>query len=424
MKLLLSGDIHLGRTSTRLPRTLQGEAGSTASAWHRIVEQALAREVDLVCLSGDLVDADNRFWEAVGPVEEGVRRLAEREIPTLAVAGNHDHDVLPRLVDAVGSPWLRLLGRGGTWQRYIHYGDSEPLLAVDGWSFPEQDVTRDPVLAYQPSDPGVPVLVLLHGELDAPGSRYAPLDRPTMQALPVDGWILGHNHNPPGQRQDRKAAPILYVGTPQALDPSEYGLHGPWIADLGPRGIRDLRQLPCSDVRYDTLRVDLTGVDRDEAFESAVLSRLDEFAAEIASEAGPLRHLSLRLELAGETELAPRLPRLMANLTDVERQMQQFLVGVDKIEVTATTPVDLREYARSHTPPGVLARILLELDLEEPSQEVRDLISRTRQKLEQSRSRRDCAQLSEGVKADSEAARRLLRLEARNLFNELLRQAP
>jgi hypothetical protein len=104
--------------------------------------------------------------------------------------------------------------------------------------------------------------------------------------------------------------------------------------------------------------------------------------------------------------------------------MQQFLVGVDKIEVTATTPVDLREYARSHTPPGVLARILLELDLEEPSQEVRDLISRTRQKLEQSRSRRDCAQLSEGVKADSEAARRLLRLEARNLFNELLRQAP
>jgi len=424
MKLLLSGDIHLGRTSTRLPGTLKQEAGSTASAWHRLVDLALAREVDLVCLSGDMVDADNRFWEAVGPLEQGIRRLADKGITTLVVSGNHDHDVLPRLADAVNSPWLRLLGRGGAWQRYVHSGDHGPLLAVDGWSFPQQDVTRDPVSAYQPSDPGAPVLVLLHGELDAPGSRYAPLDRPSMQALPVDGWILGHNHNPPGERQDRGAAPILYVGAPQALDPSEFGLHGPWIAELDAEGIRNLTQIPCSDVRYETLRVDLSGVHSEEVFESTVLSGLDDFAAEIASEAGPLRYLSLRLELFGQTELAPRLPGLSTNLTDTERQMQQFLVGLDKTAITATAPVDLQEYARSDTPPGALARILLELDREEPSQEVRDLISRTQRKLEESGGRRDCSLLSEGVKADAEAARRVLRLEAGNLLSELLRQAP
>lgn len=424
MKLLLSGDIHLGRSSTRLPGTLQQEAGSTVSAWHRLVDQALAQEVDLVCLSGDLVDAGNRFWEAFGPVEEGIRRLGERGIVTLTVSGNHDHDVLPRLVDALGSPWLRQLGRDGVWQRHIHSREGSPLLAVDGWSFPQTYVSQDPVRTYEPSDPGIPVLVLVHGELDTPGSRYAPLDRRTMQALPVDGWILGHNHNPPGERQDRSAPPILYVGTPQALDPTEYGLHGPWIAEVGPNGLRDLRQIPGSDVRYETLQVDLTGVNQEEAFESAVLSSLDRRAEELTAEAGPLRHLSLRLELAGQTGIAHLLPRLRANLTDIQRQTQQFLVGIDKTEISAIPPVDLRDYARSDTPPGALARILLELDREEPSREVQDLISKTRQKLEESGRRRDCALLSEEEQPGAGEARRVLRQEARNLLNELLRQTP
>jgi DNA repair exonuclease SbcCD nuclease subunit len=424
VKLLLSGDIHLGRTSTRLPGSLEQDTGSAATAWHRLVDQALAQEVDLVCLSGDLIDAGNRFWEALGPVEEGVRKLGEQGITTLAVSGNHDHEVLPRLVDALGSPWLRQLGRGGAWQRHLHPGSDRPLVAVDGWSFPQTYVSQDPTRSYEPSDPGVPILVLVHGELDIPGSPYAPLDRGTMQALPVEGWILGHNHNPPGERQDNGAAPILYVGTPQALDPSEYGLHGPWIAEIGPGGLRDLRQIPGSDVRYETLRVDLTGVDQEEAFESAVLSRLEERVSEIASEAGPLRFLSLRVELAGETEIASRLPRLGANLSEMERHARDFLVGVDKTEITATTPIDLRAYAQRDTPPGILARLLLELDREEPSREVRELLADTAQKLQETGKRRDCTALSEPPRTDQETARRVLRLEARNLLNELLRQAP
>ncbi len=424
MKLLVSGDIHLGRTSTRLSRSLHQDVGSTAAAWHRLVDQALEHGVDLVCLSGDLVDAGNRFWEAVGPVEEGIRRLGDQGILTLVVSGNHDHDVLPRLVDALGSPWLRQLGRGGEWERFVYCRGDDPVAAIDGWSFPQGHVTRDPLREYAPSDPGAPVLVLLHGELDVPGSRFAPLDRGTMQALPVDGWLLGHNHNPPGQRQDEGAAPIIYVGTPQALDPSEYGRHGPWLAEVGPGGIRDLRQLPGSDVRYETLRMDLTGMDREEALESAVLAELDRCAKEVAGEAGPLRYLSLRLELAGQSELAPRLPELIPNLADVERQAGQFLVGIERTEITASAPVDLQEYARSDTPPGVAARILLELDAEEPSGEIRELISATQRTLEEAGKRRDCAQLAEGIRADPEAAREVLRAEARNLLNELLRQAP
>src|SRR5690606_34254660 len=136
MKLLCTGDLHLGRRSSRLPSHLDGRTHSCAGCWDQVVALALEESVDVVALSGDLVDRDNRFYEAVGPLESGLRRLADAGIEIVAVAGNHDHDVLPRLVDALGPEAFRLLGRGGVWERAtVRRGGR--VLHIDGWSFPE-----------------------------------------------------------------------------------------------------------------------------------------------------------------------------------------------------------------------------------------------------------------------------------------------
>lgn len=423
-RILLSGDLHMGRTSTRLSPDLPRETGTTTAAWQRLVDLAIRQEVELLCLCGDIVDAENRFWEAAGPLESGIQKLASHGITTLAIAGNHDHDVLPRLVDVLDSPWLILLGRNGSWQRYLHYRQEELRLALDGWSFPQAHVDQDPVAYYQPRDPHVPVLVLLHGELDATGSVHAPLSRSRMQGLPVDGWILGHNHNPPGQRQEQGAPPVLYVGTPQALDPSEYGFHGPWLAEVGPRGIQQLHQLPLSDVRYETCLVDLTGLSPEESLESAIMSRIDRLAREVAAESGQeLDYLCLRLELTGQTDLAPWIREFVSDPSRMQRQTEHFLVAIEQMEVTATLPIDLNEYAASNTPPGVLARLLLELDSRDPSPETRQLLSRVRAKLEEVSGRTDCSLVPEQGELGEETARHYLRLEARNLLNYLLRQS-
>src|SRR5690625_108199 len=76
MKILCTGDLHLGRRSSRLPEHIDGRAHSSASAWGRVVDLAIAERVDLVLLSGDLIDDANRFYEALGPLEVGLRRLA------------------------------------------------------------------------------------------------------------------------------------------------------------------------------------------------------------------------------------------------------------------------------------------------------------------------------------------------------------
>ena len=78
LRLLLTGDLHLGRSSSRLSNTALHDEFRATTAWHRIVDLAIREQVHVLCLSGDVVDETNRFWETIGPLEQGIRRLAEQ----------------------------------------------------------------------------------------------------------------------------------------------------------------------------------------------------------------------------------------------------------------------------------------------------------------------------------------------------------
>ena len=100
-KLLLTGDLHLGRGPSGLPSGVDVTRYSATVIWGDIVDLAISEGVSAVLLSGDIVDRDNRFAEAYGPLERGVRKLTDAGIHTVAIAGNHDFDVLPALADRI-----------------------------------------------------------------------------------------------------------------------------------------------------------------------------------------------------------------------------------------------------------------------------------------------------------------------------------
>ncbi|MEX2606234.1 MAG: DNA repair exonuclease [Kiritimatiellia bacterium] len=231
MKLLLSGDLHLGCSSTRLPPESR-DLARTLTAWQRLVDAALQEKVSAVLLSGDIVDHSNRFWESLGPLKEGILKLHAAGIRTLAVSGNHDADVLPHLARLVPPEAFTLLGADGTWQREtLLDSQGSPVLHVDGWSFPASRVQFDPTLSYpvRETADALPVLAMVHGDPGVADSPYAPLNLPRLQSLPVSAWLLGHIHRPsltPGTPW------ILMPGTPQPLDPGEPGPHHAWITDL------------------------------------------------------------------------------------------------------------------------------------------------------------------------------------------------
>lgn len=328
------------------------------------MDHAIAQRVDVVALSGDVVDHSNSFYEAVGPLERGLRKLADAGVTTVAVAGNHDYHVLPRLARMFDAESFRLLGAGGEWERTTITSRGGERLHVDGWSFPAEHVLDDPLASYDPPRPDgdTPVLGLLHADLDASGSQYAPVSLADLRSRQLSLWLLGHVHA-------HKLHPalhgpsVLYPGSPQAMDPGEVGVHGAWLVDLRPLATVEPCLNPLASVRYEELDVDVDGVDDVEELHSRVYNRLRSGVAELVDEAGgSLRCLSLRLRIVGATSLHRIIEHELRNVPrDFERQEGAAAVYVERITAATRPARDLDVLARGSDAVARLARLANDL---------------------------------------------------------------
>jgi exonuclease SbcD len=422
MRLLLSGDLHIGRSSSRTPDSIRREDLRAVIAWSRIVDLAIYEQVRVVCLSGDVADQENKFWEAIGPLEQGIHRLGDAKIRTIAVAGNHDHDVLARLADQLPRKHFTLLGRGGKWERITIEHDGRVALHIDGWSFPRQRVSHSPLDSS--SEPGTPILGMVHGDLDVANSPYAPLELARLQGLPPANWLLGHIH---AHRLigEGSGAWVLYPGSPQALDPSETGPHGAWLVEVTAGTISTPEHRPLSSVWYDRCEIDLSTASDESDIESLILDGIRDQATRVAGEAGPhLAHISLRLRLAGNTPVSHRVRDVAGQvIDDLSLPVGDASVGIEAVVVETVPAIDLAEHAKTHSAPGALARLLLELNQEEVSAEVAELIRRARRELEQVDRHKDFAMLKRRDVTD-ELARDYLQTQARELLTQVMTQTP
>jgi len=370
VKILCTGDVHIGRSSTRFRGDPDARALSCAGAWSLIVDRAIAERVDLVAVSGDLVDRANRYFEAYGPLERGLERLKEAGIRTVAVAGNHDFDVLPGLVTTIGDAYFRLLGADGRWERLTLSRDGATI-HLDGWSFPREHHPGNPLTGYDLPDPGgAAVLGLLHCDVDQTASRYAPVALAELRRVPASFWLLGHIHRPTlySAAGETVHAPgtapaiALYPGSPHAMDPGETGPHGAWLLELEPGAPPRLSLIPLSRVRYDVVQVDVTGAADLDAVQARLVDALRRHLELIAVDCGPLRYLSVRARLVGRTplhrELADRLP---AVVPDLELTQGEITAWVERCDVETRPAIDLEELARTGGVAGELARLLLAL---------------------------------------------------------------
>lgn len=424
-KILCLGDLHLGVRPSRVPDGVDRDAVSVAAVWRRAVDLAIEEGVGLVLLSGDVVWEGNPL-EPLGPLERELGRLVKAGIEVCAVAGNHDFDVLPRLYRTVGGERFRLLGRGGRWEPFT-WKDPEdrPLLHVHGWSFPERDVREDPVAGYDLETPedGVPVLGLVHGDLDQVRSTNAPLSRASLERAAPAAWLLGHVHKPAlvdlagGQW-------ALYPGSPQPLDPTEEGPHGAWLLTLRDGRLGRPEQIPLATLRWETLEVDLSGAGDLEDARDHVVAAARDGAREILGEGGNLDHLLLTLGLTGRTSAHRALPRLARELEE-EGPLVSTLGGTEsriaQVRLGTLPPVDLEDLARSDDPPGILAALLLE-SAQDPEGPTRELLERVAARVREVRGRRHYLPILEEDEPEPEEARQAFEVAAWSLLDALLEQ--
>lgn len=412
MKLLAIGDMHLGRAPVALPDGLADRAHELgpAEAWRRAVAEAVEQQVDAVLLAGDLVESERDYFSGYAALKSGIETLLGEGIAVVAVAGNHDTRVLPRLADAL--PGLILLGRGGHWQAE-RIADATIL----GWSFPRTRVARSPLADALPDLEKRPVIGLLHCDVDAGDSPYAPVARTELEAAAVDAWLLGHIHQPDLNDDDR---PIGYLGSVTALRASETGLRGPWLVELEDGSLR-VRQRPLAPLGYDGLDIDAARLADPAALDGAIVEAArDRLQARRELDALP-DALGLRIRLGGEHEAAERIA---AEADRLQQERPVFdeagcRVFVHRIKADCRIPVDLSALAREPDPAGWLARDLLLLEGPDgPAR--RALIREARERVEAATAAREFAGVAE-AETDRALAARLLRT-GRRALNRLLAQ--
>lgn len=421
MKLLLAADLHIGRASTRVPASVDRNELRAVSAWKRMVDLAIEEQVAAVCLAGDIADEANKFWEAIGPLERGVRRLEEHGIRTVAVAGNHDHDVLVRLANQLPVEHFTLVGRGGRWERITLQHDGRPALHIDGWSFSGPRVPQSPLTRYDlPQDASLPVLGMAHGDLDSAVTPYAPLDKDTLLGLPPAAWLLGHIHAP-RLLKGHGDGWLLYPGSPQAMDPGETGAHGVWICEVKEGRICWPEQRVQSTVWYDECAIDLEGAADQEEVEARLLDGIRAAGNQIAEKVGTaLQHVSLRVRLTGHTATAGRVSGVAKDVVaDLRLTAGQASVDVDQFSNETLPAIDLNEYAGSRSAAGALAALLLDLERAELKSETVELVRAARHKLEQMEQHKDFMALDRRDVTET-MAREQVRAQARRLLTQLV----
>ncbi|MFH5833854.1 exonuclease SbcCD subunit D [Halalkalibaculum sp. DA384] len=424
IKLLVTADLHLGRTSSAVPKS--SEENATKYTWKRLVKYAVDNNIDAVALAGDVVDRDNRFYEAIGPLQEGFEILGEAGIPVVMVSGNHDFDVLPDILKSDKYDHVHLLGKKGRWEQ-ITVQCGEEYIQFLGWSFPKQHINQDPSSAYDVKelDPNLPTVGLLHGDVYDKNSNYAPIELSNLVTSHVDSWIIGHMHKP--DILNNNAPLILYPGSPHALSAKESGPHGPNIMTLGDGDSISIEQLALSPVRYETFTIDITGIDDETDFRDRLVGDLTDWVQDQPEEFEHASSVVFDVELNGRH----------TNLTEFDQwtqfagEFEQVLLGdtevsIRKVKNLAEPEVEnLEQLAGQPNPPGTIAKMILDLENGEDSEFLNDFMSEfedSLEKINRNKTYRPLKIREEQELMDLSETKDLLLRECRHLLAELLSQ--
>ncbi len=140
-KILATSDLHLGKSSAGV------KAGNNETAtkvtWKRMVDLAIADNVDAIIIAGDIIDRDDHYYEAIGQLQSGFDKLNNANIEVLMVAGNHDFDVTTEIMQDGRFGNVTLLGANGNWE-VVTREKEEFKIQFIGWSFPSLHYTKDP----------------------------------------------------------------------------------------------------------------------------------------------------------------------------------------------------------------------------------------------------------------------------------------
>ncbi len=438
LTILAIGDIHLGTVPSQLPEDLSNSGVgkddlTPATAWKSTVDYAVNNQVDAVLLAGDVVESTNARFEAMVPLEQGVRQLIQNNIRVIAVAGNHDTDALPRLAKLIDG--FCLLGERGEWEKAILSKDGKPVAAIVGWSFPERHVRDNPIAMLDQQALGLASqafckIGLLHGDLDASGGPYAPIKTADLRSSGFDAWLLGHIHKPSLTKTTDKSArdAIGYLGSLVGLDPTETGPHGPWILKMSATGLHEIRHIPIAPLRWEMACIATDQVENTEELSDLLLEHATQTVQRIKDDEAVPNVLGIRATLTGRCSCHQEIQAWIdkREFEKIQRLVGNTLIFYNKVVNLSDPQINIEEIASGDDPAALLAQRILALENNQP--EAVELVRQGRIHMEEVVSERCWQPVYEHRNAldvlSDEHLRYLLIRAGKNALHNMLGQKP
>lgn len=302
IKILHSADLHLDSPFEGLP---EGKAairrGEQRKLLSKLAAVAAEERVDLVLLSGDLLDSANTYFETG---EELIRALGSIAAPVFISPGNHDFY-------GQRSPYARLKLPENV---YIFRQNSisaveVPKLGVRVFGAAFTDSRCQPLLEGFCAErrQGIANIMCIHGEVGAAlGSPYNPISLEQLAGCGMDYVALGHVHKASGLLRAGETW-YSWPGCPEGRGFDETGEKTVNIIELED-GECKMHTRSIASRKYEVMKVDVTGIDP----LLAVHTQLpDDTVGDI-----------YRIILTGETEQTPDVNRLDSGLSELFFELQ------------------------------------------------------------------------------------------------------
>ncbi|WP_053365470.1 metallophosphoesterase family protein [Bacillus sp. FJAT-27245] len=310
---------------------------STFAALKKIVDAAIANEVDFVVLAGDLYDGDDRSLKAQSRFRSEMERLSEKNIAVYAIHGNHDH---------LGGAWVKIAMPdnvhvfGAETEAVLHKGKSGADVWIYGFSYPTRHVMDRRVQTYEKRAGGDFHIGILHGN-DGSSSEhgsYCPFTVGELIDRQFDYWALGHIHK---RAVLSESPPVIYPGNIQGRNRKETGEKGCYLVQLGENGA-NLEFIESHDVIWKEIDISTKGA---LDFDSILRLCLDRKEKLRRNGLGTLLTLTLKdVSLEDRSEVDSLHSSLTELLQDGEEEECSF-VWVNRISIEEETSWKREELA-------------------------------------------------------------------------------
>jgi len=352
IKFIHAADIHLDSPLHGLSRyegaPVREIRKATRKALANLVEYILEHRIPLLLIAGDIYDGDCPDFQTLLHFSGQMARLKDAGTKVALIRGNHDaRNRMTKSLNLPDNVHTFSSRQPETWKL------PDLGVAIHGQSYDREAVLDNLVLGYPDPVPGMFNIGLLHTSLTGrPGhSRYAPCEMKHLLARGYDYWALGHVHR---HEIIHDNPMVIFSGCIQGRHIREQGIKGCMRAEVESSGKVNFEHVELDVLRWQTLEMDLSGLDS----QARVLEALEQELKILLADQRRERLLALRIVLSGSSPdhsgLTRDFQQLQAEIRNLAMNISGQTIWVEKIINQTAPALDWEELKKSQTPQGNL----------------------------------------------------------------------